>query len=190
MFSPMVMDIEERRARNRLYMREYKRRLMREDPERVRRSAREWAAKKRAANPEPARAAVRKYQAANREKVRALSKAWFLAHPEYAMEWRLNHLPAWILKSAKSRAKKFGIPFAITPEDIVIPEICPALGITLNPAARRSQPNALTLDRIVPALGYIPGNVRVVSARANRLKSDATVAELEMLLAYVRRETS
>lgn len=35
-----------------------------------------------------------------------------------------------------------------------------------------------TLDRIIPKLGYVPGNVIIVSARANRIRNDATVDEL------------
>lgn len=36
----------------------------------------------------------------------------------------------------------------------------------------------MSLDRIVPSLGYVPGNVAVISHRANRIKSDATADEL------------
>lgn len=35
-----------------------------------------------------------------------------------------------------------------------------------------------TLDRLVPDLGYVPGNVLVVSELANSIKSDATPAQI------------
>ena len=38
-----------------------------------------------------------------------------------------------------------------------------------------------SLDRIVPDRGYVPGNVRVVSDRANRLKGDRNLEELRRL---------
>jgi hypothetical protein len=43
-----------------------------------------------------------------------------------------------------------------------------------------------TLDRIDNSKGYIVGNVWVISMRANRLKSDATVDELMMLATNLR----
>lgn len=44
-----------------------------------------------------------------------------------------------------------------------------------------------TLDRMVPSLGYVRGNVTVISAHANRIKSDASLAELRRVLRYVER---
>ena len=29
-----------------------------------------------------------------------------------------------------------------------------------------------TLDRLIPELGYVPGNIAVISMKANRIKSD------------------
>ena len=39
-------------------------------------------------------------------------------------------------------------------------------------------PGSPTLDRIVPSLGYVPGNVVVISHKANSIKSNATAAEI------------
>jgi hypothetical protein len=38
-----------------------------------------------------------------------------------------------------------------------------------------------SLDRIIPDRGYVPGNVRVVSDRANRLKGKRSLSELRLL---------
>lgn len=84
----------------------------------------------------------------------------------------------------KSRAKKAGIAFDIDISDIVIPAICPVLGIALTPHEGRGyHPASPSLDRIKPRLGYTKGNVRVISARANLLKSDASLNELRRVLA-------
>jgi hypothetical protein len=88
---------------------------------------------------------------------------------------------------AKSRAKKNGVYFNLLPEDIVIPTHCPALGIKLELSHGKYATNASpTLDRFIPELGYIPGNVTVISKKANRLKGDGTLQELECLVTWMK----
>ena len=79
---------------------------------------------------------------------------------------------------AKARAAKRKRDFNITPEDIVVPDICPVL---LTPMKVPS------LDRIDPTKGYIKGNVRVISHRANMLRNAATYDEMVLLLADAER---
>jgi len=86
-----------------------------------------------------------------------------------------------MIYSAKHRAKRDGVPFLITKDDIVVPEFCPILGHKLEIGTRQSHEWSPTLDRIIPGLGYILGNIRVISHRANRLKADATQEELHLL---------
>lgn len=86
----------------------------------------------------------------------------------------------------KSRAKRLGIAFDIDVSDIAVPERCPVLGIELSVLPGHGSgyhPAAASLDKIKPALGYTKGNVRVISARANLLKNDATADELRRVLA-------
>lgn len=93
--------------------------------------------------------------------------------------------------SAKKRAEKahvlFNLDFSEFPE---IPETCPVLGIPLQ-FNHQSGPcaNSPTLDRIVPALGYVKGNIKVISHRANTIKSDATEAEILAVAKYVYDNT-
>lgn len=42
-----------------------------------------------------------------------------------------------------------------------------------------------SLDRVDVGKGYIPGNVRVVSFKANKFKSDHTIDEIMALARYV-----
>lgn len=58
----------------------------------------------------------------------------------------------------------------------MIPTRCPVLGIPLSHGTGRngSHAGSPTLDRLVPAFGYVPGNVLVVSSLANSIKSDGT----------------
>lgn len=82
-----------------------------------------------------------------------------------------------MLMSAKARAKKFSVPFSISKEDIrsVIADTCPVLGIPLMHNSGTSggyADNSPSLDRIVPELGYVVGNIAVISMKANRIKSN------------------
>ena len=91
-----------------------------------------------------------------------------------------------LLKKAKERAKKYKIPFDISTEDIIIPDICPILGIPLIAGEKIVCDTSPTLDRIKPELGYVKGNIQVLSKRANTLKSNATIEELEKVLEHLR----
>jgi hypothetical protein len=93
-----------------------------------------------------------------------------------------------MLQGAKERAQRKSIPFFLNLEDIVIPELCPLLGIPLMSGSGRGgmTGNSPTLDRKIPELGYVKGNVWVISHRANSIKRDASLAELEMLVERLR----
>jgi hypothetical protein len=96
-----------------------------------------------------------------------------------------------MLSNARTRAKKAGRDCTIGLEHIEIPTHCPLLGIEIIPGATRKQlDQAPSLDRIDSSLGYVPGNVWVISHRANRIKADATIEELELVLAGLKKRAS
>ena len=95
----------------------------------------------------------------------------------YMRQRRLRKPAKTLLDRARSRAARRGVRFSIGLDHIVIPPSCPALGIPITLGEERSA-NSPSLDRIVPKLGYVPGNVRVISDRANRLKSNRSLSEL------------
>jgi len=92
-----------------------------------------------------------------------------------------------MLRNARTRAKTKGLPFDLVLEDIVIPERCPVLGVEFRKEVVRNMRYCASLDRILPELGYIRGNVEVISFRANKLKNDATVEEIEAVLSYMKK---
>ena len=93
-----------------------------------------------------------------------------------------------MLTRAKSRAKQNNIPFNLTLEDITIPDTCPLLGIPLEIQPKKGyHPNSPSLDRIIPEKGYIKGNVWIISNRANTLKNDASLQELELLVENLKK---
>jgi hypothetical protein len=87
---------------------------------------------------------------------------------------------------AKQSAIKKGLTFSLTKKDIVIPKKCPIYDIPLFFTRGKRADNTPSLDRINNSLGYIPGNVKVISWRANQIKRDATINEIENLLVYMR----
>ncbi len=100
----------------------------------------------------------------------------------------LQARPHRLIANAKKRSRVAGIPFTIKASDIYIPEVCPILGvpIVITDGYHKYAPS---LDRVIPALGYVPGNVRVVSILGNAMKSSATrdecVAFADNILDYL-----
>jgi hypothetical protein len=93
----------------------------------------------------------------------------------HTIEYRL-----W--KSSKTRAEKKGWDFDIELSDIKIPQICPLLKISLvRHSTRDRHYNAPSLDRIDSTKGYTKDNVWVISHRANQIKNDASLEELEKI---------
>lgn len=91
-----------------------------------------------------------------------------------------------LINSARGRAKKKNIEFSITIADVNIPTHCPILGYELKMNDGRHKYNSYSLDRIDNSKGYVPGNIHVISFRANTMKGDASLEELEKLVQYLK----
>lgn len=105
----------------------------------------------------------------NHDRHKELSKAFYYRDKE-------ENPKKYLLKYAKARATKKGLPFTITEDDIVIPTHCPLLGVPLEFGHSRYCPS---IDRVIPELGYVPTNIRIMSLAANKFKSDMSPDELE-----------
>lgn len=118
------------------------------------------------------------------------NKKYKLAHPEKQREsarrWQLNNYPKMLFNSAKTRAMKAGLEFTISLEDIKIPEYCPILGIKIIPLGNRKEGHGASIDRIDSTLGYTKNNIQIISLRANLLKSNATIEELEKIISFMK----
>lgn len=92
-----------------------------------------------------------------------------------------------MLSRARKRAREYGREFSITESDVLIGKFCPVLGVPMFQTFERMPTHASpSLDRIDSSRGYVPGNVAVISYRANTLKRDATIEELEAIVAYMK----
>jgi len=130
-----------------------------------------------------------KWVEANKEKIREHKRRAYTKNPAI-----------FIWRQIKRRSAEQGIPCTITMEDVrflfLRTKVCPVLGIPLvhNFGGKAFASNSPSIDRIRPELGYVPGNVAVISYRANRLKGDGTREELQAVLdwmdeTYARQES-
>jgi hypothetical protein len=90
--------------------------------------------------------------------------------------------------AAKSRARKLGVPFNITPEDLALPSHCPIWGIPLVIGGGVISDGSPSLDKFIPELGYVRGNVAIISNKANRTKNNATTEEIRKLLKWMEQQ--
>jgi hypothetical protein len=97
--------------------------------------------------------------------------------------WRVKNPARTMLIDARKRAGDRGLEFTITLEDVFVPDTCPLLAIDIAVGVGKMTDNSPSLDRIDPTKGYVPGNVWVISWRANRIKSNASLEELKRLVA-------
>jgi predicted nucleic acid-binding Zn ribbon protein len=94
-----------------------------------------------------------------------------------------NHQTNYLVnlyKVTRARAIKRNIPFDIEIEDIIIPDICPVFNIPIKRGIGSMSNNSPSIDKIIPELGYVKGNVWVISMKANRVKSDLSKEELKL----------
>lgn len=91
---------------------------------------------------------------------------------------------------AKNRCKTSGLEFSITPDDIIIPDICPILNIKINMNSGRSGAyrNSPSLDRKDNSKGYTKENIWVISQLANAMKGAASVRDLQAFSDWIVRE--
>lgn len=113
----------------------------------------------------------REYYLRNKERIDTQRKVWKAANP----------IRKW-LYGVKERARRSNIFYDLEHTDIVVPDVCPVFKMPLD---TKSKDWAPSLDRLVPDKGYTKDNVRVISIKANRIKSNATAAELRAIADYI-----
>lgn len=159
---------------------------------------------------------LRKAYLDNKNAVISAAKEWKLLHPDRARETRERfwtkhgdrvkqqrkhkrknaylHNPkeTWLLevfRAARVRSRKADIPFDNQVPDLALPDVCPVLGVAISYRAKlgKHSPSSPSLDRIDPLRGYVASNLRVISNRANMLKSNASLEEMRLVLADMER---
>lgn len=91
----------------------------------------------------------------------------------------------YLLSRKRANARRIGYEINLNYSDLTWPEVCPILGLTIDYYAESRQENSPSFDRINSNIGYLPGNVRVISWRANRIKNDGTAEEHKKIADYL-----
>lgn len=119
-------------------------------------------------------------------------RAYYHNHPEKQNEWRKNNPESVILPRIRHRAKVKGLAFTIVAEDILpVPGRCPCCDrVLLKSEKGYPDDNSPSLDRIIPELGYIPGNVRWLCQRCNKIKGDASPGEIMRIALFMQKDLS
>lgn len=132
---------------------------------------------------EKERLARRAWRAVNRHKIREYERKY----DSYGQPYK-----TYLCSRARKRGRQNDLPATIKPTDLIWPSHCPVLGIELDYPERSGQrkdlsakPNWPSLDRWDPEKGYVPGNVFVISFRANTLKNNVSRDEILQIAKYV-----
>ena len=88
-------------------------------------------------------------------------------------------------RAKKANAVRIGYTWEIDFSDIVWNDVCPILGIPLDYYAHHVQENSPSFDQIDAGLGYVKGNVHIISWRANRIKNNGTAQEHRQIADYL-----
>lgn len=91
-----------------------------------------------------------------------------------------------LFNTVKARAKLTNLDFDLEMGDLVIPDSCPVLGIPIFHGDGTHSNHSPSVDRFDNNKGYTKDNIKVISRRANCLKNDATIDELEAIVKYMK----
>lgn len=132
-------------------------------------------------NPDYAREKSKKYKEDNAERLKEYSRSY---HKKIAERGDSFHLQ---VKNIRLKCRKKGIPFDIDADYIqqLYDENpnCPVTGERMELQGKVGQGNNATIDRFIPELGYVRGNVNIISHRANMAKGKNTDPEFFRRLA-------
>ena len=114
-------------------------------------------------------------------------------HEEYLKHRRDKHKREPRIRmrqDARERAVKKGRKFYLKSyKDIPkIPKFCPILKIPLFVKGWVGTDNSPTLDRIDNDKDYFKSNIRVISRKANQMKSNGSFEEIKMLYFFMKKE--
>lgn len=152
------------------------------------------------------RAYVRDYKRAHAADISAQRRAAYAADGgarSKAREHRRRRRDPWAVRAQRMRAgmlersRGCGVPFDAAYFSTALLKVwlgnnrncsCCHVEMVVAPAASATERDRTpSVDRIVPVIGYIRGNVAIICWRCNNLKRDATADELQLVVNWMRR---
>lgn len=116
-----------------------------------------------------------------KERARERARIAYQSKPKRIKYNRTDNPCYYLWNNAKRRSSELNLPFDLDLSDLIIPSTCPLLGIPIIKGYGEYSDNSPTLDRIIPERGYVKDNIWIISMRANRIKNDASITELEQI---------
>lgn len=121
-------------------------------------------------NPDRYRESSRRYHKKNKEKIQEYHRNY---HSQVKRPRRIGNWIETKIAEIKKRSEKRKIPFNLEPCDLSpLPIFCDVFGIALDYKSGTDRRSWASVDRIRPELGYVKGNVRIISLAANMAKFD------------------
>jgi hypothetical protein len=138
----------------------------------------------RDAHPENIRAATARYKAAMTPEERRLTAQKHRNNPQTKLKRRL--------KEAEKRAAKSGLPFDQALYEYTLanpPTHCACCSVKLDYAVkgRGCRNNGPSVDRVINSDGYTLTNTQWICGFCNARKSDSSLDQLLMIVAYIQR---
>lgn len=100
----------------------------------------------------------------------------------------------WTHSRLLIRARDSGYPFHLDWAYLaqIAPDKCPALHIPLiyerGIKGKGATDNSPSVDRYIPSLGYVRSNIAVISQLANRIKTSATLYQVQKVAQWMREQ--
>lgn len=121
------------------------------------------------------------------------AKAWADRNPAYIKRRNANQpREVKVLSQLRWRARQRSVPCTLTVQDVkhLLEKtvVCPVLGLELKHAPLKRTDASPSIDRVKPDGGYTLENVAVISWRANKLKNNASLAELQAIVAWMKTQ--
>lgn len=131
------------------------------------------------------------------EASRAKERAWYHKNRDkeitsmqrYRKNLKETNYFKYFIMNKKKTMMRAGIPWDLDENYLreLFTGVCPVFGCAIHAGGAKDDYKA-ELDRLIPSKGYVRGNVRWISSRANRLKSDASIGELKKILKYMEEQ--
>ena len=114
----------------------------------------------------------------------AVKKHAFMLGPELYQECKMK------FRRKKQNCNRTRHEFTVEFDEIEWPSHCPILGLELDyyGITGKTVENSVSFDRIDSNKGYVSGNVRILSWRANRIKNDGTAEEHRKIADFLDKQ--